>query len=397
MWGMDTKSRLVALQEAAIFRTVLDGALAPLTLGEDFAAQGEAVSWHMIALEGKWDGHWMGAFMLTPAMFDQMVHTFESQAIDTVVDYEHSSVFGSSGDGAAPGAGWVTELQHRIAASGESQLWAQIRWTARAAGYIRASEYRYMSPTIQFNATDRKTGKPSGARLHSVALTNVPFLHELPELRLNAMRAALTTKPEEDPMNEQQFKALCAALGLDEKTTPEQLMVKIAALRAEGDNASALATELSTIRKTLALTDDQSISEAVMALNTKAAISADVDVVALQAQVAILTEQSANQTAEQLVEEQQRLGKVGAKETASYTAALTYAKANPEGFAAFMETVKEGSVAPVVDSALSIERVGSPGLNGGNDVTETPEFKAYTASMNLTPEDIAKAKEAGIL
>ncbi len=57
--------------------------------------------------------------------------------------------------------------------------------TDRARALIKNREYRYISPAIDWGAKSKQTGKPQGTTLTSVALTNRPFLEELPQIRLS--------------------------------------------------------------------------------------------------------------------------------------------------------------------------------------------------------------------
>ncbi len=66
-----------------------------------------------------------------------------------------------------------------------SILWGWYEPTERARKLIRNREYRYISPAIDWGARSKRSGKPQGATLTSVALTNRPFLEELPEIRLS--------------------------------------------------------------------------------------------------------------------------------------------------------------------------------------------------------------------
>ena len=102
----------------------------------------------------------------------QLVANFERQVNPTVVDYEHNSLnfFNPS----SVGAGWIQNLAVR----GES-LWGYIEFTEKAAGHIKAGEYKFCSAVIFYDANNRETGEPIGAWLHSVALTNVPFVDGL--------------------------------------------------------------------------------------------------------------------------------------------------------------------------------------------------------------------------
>jgi hypothetical protein len=61
---------------------------------------------------------------------------------------------------------------------------AQIEWTPEAAQLISGGQYRFFSPAIDWNFPDKETGKSQGATLTSGALTNHPFLEELPPITL---------------------------------------------------------------------------------------------------------------------------------------------------------------------------------------------------------------------
>ena len=390
---MSKRSRLITLQAAPEDSRILDpGDVGMIPLGDfQLDAQGEAVQWHQLAVEGKWSGHWMGSFTLTGAMFDQMVHAFDSSAIETVVDYEHNSIYGDT----APASGWISALQNRKSEGGAAQLWGQVKWTARAAGFIAAGEYKYLSPTINFNARDRKSGAQVGAMLHSVALTNTPFLEELPEVRLNSLLGALGHhQPEANPMDKEQFKALCVALKLDpETTTQEQALIKLAAIMAATDTA---ATELAAIRTALSVTAGGSVTEAISALNVKATTGAGAadEMTTLRAQVAVLSEAHQTGAAEAAVIEHQRLGRVGAKGTDSWTACMDLAKKNPETFQTLMATIAKGSVGPIVETTVPN---GADARASSDGTVQTPEFKTYCTQLGITAEDLVKAKADGTI
>jgi phage I-like protein len=376
------RTKMISLSAAPMFESrVLDGLPIVFEDWSDFNPD-RPLSWVLVGVEGKWDGHFMGSFALNKAIFDQMVQANEKAGVETVVDYEHASVYGSS---ASPAAGWVKTLQRRNAEDGQNQLWAQVEWTKRASEYIRAKEYRYLSPTIIFNSRDRVTGKMSGARLHSVALTNTPFLHELPEVRLNSLRAALTnTYQEVDPMNREQYLALCSKLGLDpEKTTVEQVI----------DIVASQSTALAEVRQTLGTDDVVSASRELRARSTAADPT---EVAALRAQVTMLQAQNQTRDAREVVREMQRLGKVQADGTDNHKACMDWACRDMAGFKTYMATIPNGAVSPIVNSP-AVEGDPSRVALTSDDPTLAPEFALYAKQLGLTEDDIKKAKSAGII
>ena len=74
----------------------------------------------------------------------------------------------------------------------ESGLWAHVKFTPRAAELVRAGEYRFCSAVWMFDTIDRVTGEEVLAELHSVALTNTPFIDGLQPIVLGSDDSAST-------------------------------------------------------------------------------------------------------------------------------------------------------------------------------------------------------------
>jgi len=70
-------------------------------------------------------------------------------------------------------------------------LYGRYEPTARARQLIKNREYRYVSAAFAKDYPDRKTGESQGLTLTSVALTNQPFLDELPEVWLSVKGAGV--------------------------------------------------------------------------------------------------------------------------------------------------------------------------------------------------------------
>ncbi|WP_169753480.1 phage protease [Campylobacter mucosalis] len=135
----------------------------------------------LLAVTGEWQGHYNGAFKITPLDIKKMIENFNDRKIDLVIDYEHQSLYGKE----APAAGWITQL---FTMKDDNELWGKVRWTDKAVEYIKNDEYRYLSPVFNFDARDNKSGANIGVRLESVGLTNTPFLDELGEVRVNSIK-----------------------------------------------------------------------------------------------------------------------------------------------------------------------------------------------------------------
>ncbi|PYU90941.1 MAG: hypothetical protein DMG25_15975 [Acidobacteria bacterium] len=174
-----------------------------------------------IALKGRWvkGGR---EFSITSRDLEAMARNFEKRKNDQVViDYEHASEAPEVAlGGPVPAAGWIHELGFRVSglgvreksaglgaqgsASGQGEfrapeprtpdtghrlLYALVEWTKEALGLIKSGAYRFFSPSIDWNYRDKATGEPQGATLTSGALTNHPFLEELPPIMLTDLVA----------------------------------------------------------------------------------------------------------------------------------------------------------------------------------------------------------------
>jgi len=131
--------------------------------------------WLTIGTTGKWDGHSVGSFAMDSGTFSQMVENFKNSGVDIVVDYEHQTLTGEI----APASGWIAQGNLKTE---EGNLLAKISWTEKAEEMIEGGEYRYTSPVYAPNTIRQEDGANIGWTLHSVALTNKPFLEDLSDL-----------------------------------------------------------------------------------------------------------------------------------------------------------------------------------------------------------------------
>lgn len=148
-----------------------------LCLGEPVAQDGKTLYEVPIVVPGQWvkGGE---RFSITRGDLAKMVVNFNKRLNGMVgIDYEHASEFPEvARGGPVPAAGWI----HNLSLNGE--LTARVEWTPQAQQMIRSGEYRFFSPAIDWSAKDKETGEPQGATLTSGALTNKPFLEELPPI-----------------------------------------------------------------------------------------------------------------------------------------------------------------------------------------------------------------------
>ncbi len=160
-----------------------------------------------VAVQGEWEHHHQGAFKITLQDMEQMVANFSNEERDVQFDYDHNCIWGNT-----KAAGWIQSLEIE-----EGKLYATVKWTASGQLAIDNKEYRYVSPVFQFDYKIPGTYKNVGTRLHSVALTNQPFLTELDPIVNNSQ-----INKEESSMNEEQLKALIKELEGENKTLSNQ-------------------------------------------------------------------------------------------------------------------------------------------------------------------------------
>lgn len=165
--------------------------------------------WIQIAKPGKFRGHAAGPFEMSHQTFSEIINNFRAQKNQAIpADFEHASEMsaheGSIPTSGAPAQGWVTDLQIRS----DGNLWGLVEWLPLAKKYIRAGQYKYLSPAIVFGSKDRVTGKPIGARLSSIALTNNPFLDGMQPV------AAKNTQSSATKVDMKAIKAISDALEL---------------------------------------------------------------------------------------------------------------------------------------------------------------------------------------
>jgi hypothetical protein len=177
-----------------------------MTLAADTAANGLVRV--PLAVTGKWV-RGKTLFAITRQDLEDIVRNFRDRQNGEInVDYDHASEMPEvAAGGPVPSAGRIVRLdspevlgpgdwglgkkepnrapntQHP-APSTPFILWGWYEPTERARELLQSREYRYISPAIDWAAQNKLTGKPQGTTLTSVALTNRPFLEELPQVHL---------------------------------------------------------------------------------------------------------------------------------------------------------------------------------------------------------------------
>lgn len=173
-----------------------------------------------IAVVGEWKSR---ELKVTEQHLDEMLESFNAAGRPLLFDLDHNSIWGES-----KAAGWGTNLRKE-----EGKLLVDMTPTPMGKTLIENGEYRYLSPVYETTHTDRISGKErKDWRLHSVAFTNVPFLHELPPIKNNANQG--------EEMNE-----LLKALGVENE---EDALAKVnqmnSTIKADGERIQALQRQI---------------------------------------------------------------------------------------------------------------------------------------------------------
>lgn len=318
-----------------------------------------------------------GDFMVDDESVQLIIEHFKDRRLDLVIDYEHQTLK----DIQAPAGGWITDIR-----KGEDAIVAKVKWTDKAAEYLKNKEYRYLSPVVMVGKKDRKARE-----IHSVALTNTPAIDGMFALVNSIDIADYEDNKEESKMD---LKELARLLGLPETATEEEIKKTLneAGKALEDKSKEGAAEEKSTdgaketeggsepvansnkisdsvILSLLGLKEDaktEDVAASIMALK-----SGGTDTKELLA----LKQEMAKRNAQDMVQMALKEGKITA---AQKEWAEAYALSDKEGFQAFMDK------APVVVPQGKMELKDAPhDSNGDCDM-------AILKNCGLTKEDVEK-------
>ncbi|HHF4380712.1 TPA: phage protease [Haemophilus influenzae] len=140
------------------------------------------------------------------------------------IDYEHQIIHSLKNGKEAPSAGWMEYFYFT-----PQGIFADVRWTDKAADYIKNGEYRYISAVFAYD-TEGYVRK-----IFHAALTNTPALDGMEEAMV---AASVNLLQEDNPMNKKLLAALCTLFVLKADASEADITEKVTALSAaKGDSA----------------------------------------------------------------------------------------------------------------------------------------------------------------
>jgi len=181
---------------------------------------------------GYFPNHPDGPHEITSRHIQEMADNIKNSKKDILFDYGHESLWNAG----ARAAGWSPK--NDVQARSDGLYIRYPDFTPKAKEAIENKEYRYFSPVYRLNAKD-KMGREIGAILHSVALTNIPYMdNEIDHIQ----------NSQEDIMAFS--KEFLAKLGLPEDATQEQVEEKMNSVLAAQANQEETDEQETTTEET---------------------------------------------------------------------------------------------------------------------------------------------------
>lgn len=165
-----------------------------------------------VAKLGRFKDPRYGTFEITASDVDSWVRNLQEHFGGEVpIDRDHATDKGTSSEAMA----WIRNL----AVEGDA-VTADVEWTPAGEELVRQKRYRYISPTFVSALKDQQ-GITKGPALLRAALTNNPFLHDMPAVSLDAGDVFAQRQPDPEPAPDTRsvmspLTKIALALGLDE-------------------------------------------------------------------------------------------------------------------------------------------------------------------------------------
>lgn len=167
------------------------------------------------------------AWLITDSNGKDVVALANNQRNPLPIDYEHQIIHSKTNGKEAPSAGWMDYLYFT-----PQSIFADVRWTDKAAEYIKNGEYRYISAVFAYDAEGYVR------KIFHAALTNSPALDGMEE----AMVAASYHFMNEDisPMDKELLAMLSSLFGKANATEADIKACVADLQKSRGDSSVAL-------------------------------------------------------------------------------------------------------------------------------------------------------------
>ncbi len=133
--------------------------------------------WYLVIPRGIYQHQEYGELDFNDHFFEEMLQNYKNNVLGNTkpfIDQDHDQ---------RGAAGWVNDMKYD-----DNGMWAKIEWTPVGIDLIKNKIYKYFSPAYG-DYQDPKTGKVYHNVFRGGALTNIPFLKELPEIELKEGKA----------------------------------------------------------------------------------------------------------------------------------------------------------------------------------------------------------------
>ncbi|WP_137971873.1 phage protease [Pseudomonas sp. F(2018)] len=186
-------------------------------------------------------GHWL----INADIAARVLAKAAARITDFVVDYEHQTLNSERNGQPAPAAGWIKgiDLEWR---EGQGLFATAPQWTEKGAAFIKAREYRYLSPVFTY---DTRTG--AVLELRHVAITNDPALDgmdSLPALAAARFQLADPAAPSAEENHSVNREQLIALLGLASDASDEDIQTALNTVKGNSDKLPELQSQLAAAK-----------------------------------------------------------------------------------------------------------------------------------------------------
>lgn len=166
------------------------------------------------------------AWYVTDTNGADVVALANSQKNPLPIDYEHQILHSQQNGKEAPSAGWMEYLYFN-----PQGIFADVRWTDKAAEYIKNGEYRYISAVFAYDTNGYVR------KIFHAALTNNPALDGMDEVMVAASAQFFNQQKDEPEMDKKLVEALCALFALKADASEAEITEKVTALSAAKGNS----------------------------------------------------------------------------------------------------------------------------------------------------------------